>query len=428
MRLLYFRLFSVLLLLVLLADWQPAFAQMGRAAKRAALKTRNKQISRFTVRTDFSKSKKYISFGGGVGISNYFGDLAPNNTRVSTNLGYTRSYLTGYYLQRVHPNVTIRGALSWMTLRGDDYSVANATSPDWSDLGRYTRNLSFRNNIFELSGVGLFELFPTDRGYLRRNFFNPYGLLGLSIFTHNPQTKTPQTTKGPKSDWVDLRPLGTEGQLTGIAGTPKMYSLIQIGVPIGLGFRYRLLDKFDLSLELGYRFVFTDYIDDVSGRYPSEEVYKEMYDAGNYQGIMLSNRSAETFAAIEGQNRVSALSTISRAFKLTERAKIYKNINDHLLYRNRQEYFLRTNPGDTLSDLELQNPANYLPNPDYPNTLENQLNTSIPNKGENANFRRVKGNEYGAAPRGNKRRDYWLVTALHLSYILEIKQKPPKFR
>jgi hypothetical protein len=32
-------------------------AQYGKAAKRAALKTRNKQLSRFTVRTDFSKSK-----------------------------------------------------------------------------------------------------------------------------------------------------------------------------------------------------------------------------------------------------------------------------------------------------------------------------------------------------------------------------------
>ncbi len=418
MKFLYARLFSLLLVFLLLAELQPAFAQMGRAAKRAALKTRNKQISRFTVRTDFSKSKKYISFGGGAGISNYFGDLAPNNTRVSTNMNYTRTYLTGYYLQRVHPNVTIRGAVSWMTLRGDDFSVADASSPDWSDLGRYTRNLSFRNSIFEVSGVGMFELFPTDRGYLRRNFFNPYGILGLSVFTHNPSTKTPQSSKpgDPKSEWISLRPLGTEGQYTGIAGTPKVYSLIQIGVPIGLGFRYRLLDKFDLSLELGYRFVFTDYIDDVSGRYPSEEVYQQMYQDGNYNGIMLSNRSAETFAAIEGQNRVSMLSSISRAFKLTERAKIYKNNTDNLLYKNRQEYYVQINADSNLSEAQSQVAANFQQNPIYPSSSEN------------AYFRRVKGNEFGASPRGNKRRDYWLVTALHLSYILEIKQKPPKFR
>jgi hypothetical protein len=45
-----------------------------------------------------------------------------------------------------------------------------------------------------------------------------------------------------------------------------------------------------------------------------------------------------------------------------------------------------------------------------------------------SDFVRIDGNENNAAPRGNKRRDYWMNTAFHLAYILEIKQKPPKFR
>ena len=142
----------------------------------------------------FSKSKRYISFGLGTGLSNYFGDLAPRSTRTSTDLGYSRSYLTFFYLQRVHPNVTIRTSLSWMRLRGDDFSVSDISIPSPSDLGRFKRNLSFRTDIFEMSSVGLFELFPTDRGYLRRNFVNPYGLIGLSVFHHNPETKTPTVT------------------------------------------------------------------------------------------------------------------------------------------------------------------------------------------------------------------------------------------
>jgi hypothetical protein len=380
----------------------------SRAQKRAFLKTRNKQISRFTVRTDFSKSKKYISFGGGIGMSNYFGDLAPNNTRTSTDLGYTRTYLTGYYLQRVHPNVTLRGALSWMQLRGDDYSVADASAPDISDYGRFIRNLSFRSNVFELSGVGLFELFPTDRGFLRRTFLNPYFMMGLSVFYHNPSSKTPVGKPGdPKSDWISLRDLGTEGQYTGIAGTPQPYSLYQIGVPLGIGVRYRLLDKFDLSLELGYRFVFTDYLDDVSGRYPSDEVLREMYTQENYMGILMSNRSAETIASVEVLNRIAALNIISRSFSsqkppggVSQREQIAGGLSSSRIVK----YMY-----DTASKA-------YLTNPEYPSTSDFH------------NFRRVKGNEFGATPRGNKRRDYWLVTALHLSYILEIKQKPPKFR
>lgn len=368
---------SVLLitLCVTLISITPGHGQIGKRAKRASLKTRNKQISRFTVRTDFSKSKKYISFGGGAGVSNYFGDLAPRSRRGSSDLGYTRSYMTAFYLHRIHPHITIRGGLSWMRLRGDDYSVADVATPSGDDKGRFSRNLSFRNDVFEISGVGIFELFPTDRGFLRRNFINPYGILGLSVFRHNPQTKTPVKSGAgaATSKWVDLKPLGTEGQYTGIPGTPRPYSLLQIGIPLGVGVRYRLLDKWDLSFEFCYRFVFTDYIDDVSGKYPADTVYKQMLADGNELGVILSNRSAEDFAAIEG----------------TKRADVFKRWKAKGL-ADRVQY---------LKDEPTEGP-----------------------------LYRLRGNENGAAPRGNKRRDYWLCTAVHLAYILEIKQKPPKFR
>jgi hypothetical protein len=371
---------SVLLiaLCAILISITSGYGQIGRRAKRASLKTRNKQISRFTVRTDFSKSKKYISFGGGMGISNYFGDLAPRSRRGSSDLSYTRTYMSAFYLHRIHPHITIRGALTWMRLRGDDYSVSSVSTPTGDDKGRFARNLSFRNDIFEISGVGIFELFPTDRGFLRRNFINPYGILGLSIFRHNPQTKTPieSGVGAAPSKWVDLKPLGTEGQYTGIPGTPRPYSLIQIGIPLGVGVRYRLLDKWDLSFEFCYRFVFTDYIDDVSGKYPSDSVYQQMLRDGNELGVILSNRSAEDYAAIEG----------------AKRQDVFKRWKDKGL--SRKEAFLQKETNETGA----------------------------------GPFKRLDGNENGAAPRGNKRRDYWLCTAVHLAYILEIKQKPPKFR
>ena len=178
--------------------------------------------------------------------------------------------------------------------------------------------------------------------------------------------------KGEQSDWIDLQPLGTEGQFTGIAGTPKPYSLLQIGVPLGGGILYRLMDKWDLSLEFSYRFVFTDYLDDVSGRYPSEEVYQEMLNQGNYDGITLSNRSSELIAAIENERRTDVL----RQWK--------------------------------------------------DNSLPSGTTTYLSN-GEKS-WTRLIGNYSTSTPRGSKKRDYWLTTAIHLSYILELKQKPPKFR
>jgi hypothetical protein len=342
-----------------------------KSQKEAFLKTRNRQISRFTVRTDFSKSKRYVSFGGGIGVANYFGDLAPRSTRASTDLNHSRTYFTVYHLSRVHPNVTIRNQLSFLQLRGDDFSVSRISDPTKSDIGRFKRNLSFRNNIFEISSCGIFEVFPTDRGFLRRSFINPYGILGISLFHHNPQTKTP-IIKGEKSDWIDLQPIGTEGQFTGIAGTPKPYSLWQIGVPLGGGVVYRLMDKWDLSLEFCYRFVFTDYLDDISGRYPSEEVYQEMLNQGNYDGITLSNRSAELIAAIENERRTDVL----RQWK--------------------------------------------------DNSLPSGTTTYLSN-GEKS-WTRLIGNYSTSTPRGSKKRDYWLTTSINLSHILELRQKPPKFR
>lgn len=375
--------FLVLALLIVIPD-SPVWAQYGKRAKRAALKTRNKQISRFTVRTDFSKSKKYISFGGGVGVTTYFGDLSPRSRRGSSDLSLMRSYLTGFYLHRVHPHITVRGGLTWMRLRGDDYSVSGISTPTADELGRFTRNLNFRNDVFEISGCGIFELFPTDRGYLRRNFLNPYGILGISLFYHNPKGMSPYE-KGKNSEWIALQPLGTEGQNTGIPGTPKPYSLIQLGIPLGVGIRYRIADKWDLSLEFCYRFVFTDYIDDVSGKFPADSVYKKMLEQGNELGVRMSNRSGERYAAVDQEDRAAV-------FRSWKRPSTSKALIDQKGNSPFEKVAISYNDGEVYS------------------------------------MNRFDGMENSASPRGNKARDYWLNTAFHLAYILEIKQKPPKFR
>ena len=71
-------------------------------------------------------------------------------------------------------------------------------------------------------------------------------------------------------DWVELKPLGTEGQnlpdvLRDLNDLPDPYALTQISIPIGVGVRYTLADRWDLRLEVGLRNTFTDYLDDVGG-------------------------------------------------------------------------------------------------------------------------------------------------------------------
>jgi hypothetical protein len=60
--------------------------------------------------------------------------------------------------------------------------------------------------------------------------------------------------------------LNTEGQ--GLPGSGvKQYKRISISIPIGIGLRYKINDRFTVGLEYNFRKTFTDYIDDVSGRY-----------------------------------------------------------------------------------------------------------------------------------------------------------------
>ena len=66
----------------------------------------------------------------------------------------------------------------------------------------------------------------------------------------------------------DLRALSTEGQGTAAAPGVSRYSLTQIAIPFGLGFKWSIAKHVGIGVEWGMRKTFTDYIDDVSTTYP----------------------------------------------------------------------------------------------------------------------------------------------------------------
>jgi hypothetical protein len=73
-------------------------------------------------------------------------------------------------------------------------------------------------------------------------------------------------------EWVDLQPLGTEGQYADLPDGAankgiKPYKRIQLGIPFGIGARFRVNHVVDVSGEIGFRYTFTDYLDDVSQSY-----------------------------------------------------------------------------------------------------------------------------------------------------------------
>lgn len=127
-----------------------------------------------------------------------------------------------------------------------------------STFGRYERNLSFKSQISELQLT--FEIHPLFfKVYddVEPPRLSPYVVAGAGVFKFDPQAKL-------NGQWYALQPLHLEGQ--GFPEYPdrKIYQLTQLNAIGGLGLKYEINSVFNARLEFLHRFLFTDYLDDVS--------------------------------------------------------------------------------------------------------------------------------------------------------------------
>ncbi|HEY4649846.1 MAG TPA: DUF6089 family protein [Pontibacter sp.] len=219
--------------------------------------------------------KRYASVGVQLGAMNYFGDIVPEPDFSSFRFKSTRPNIGISYTYRYFPRVSVRGSFHWGRIVGDD--KLSAAQSELENQGRYKRNLSFRNDIKELSVVGIVDLFENRQTYRRRPDFVPYGFVGIAVFHHNPKAYYKNGSipgLNPADDiptgWYELQPLGTEGQHVDGGGYPDPYKRVQIAIPFGLGMRYKLDRYWDLSFEVGWRKTFTDYLDDASSSFASK--------------------------------------------------------------------------------------------------------------------------------------------------------------
>ncbi len=277
---------------------ESAFAQI----KKKQIRKNNKRMSSFKgKKNNFSKDKKYNSIGITLNALNYFGDLSPKSGALSTDIAFTRPGFGIDFAHRFGPRYTLKASFLYGTIKGDDFESADAT--DENARFRYVRNLQFRNRIKELTVVGVFDLFKNEASYISRVQFTPYAYIGITAFLHNPQAYLGEDSGLPEAGtWVDLEPLGTEGQYSTLDDTDvnsgiKPYKKMQLAIPFGIGGRYRLNQVFDLSVEFGIRYTFTDYLDDVSQNYVDPS--KLNSDLARY----LADRSGEANAAVSGSPR-----------------------------------------------------------------------------------------------------------------------------
>lgn len=202
--------------------------------------------------------------GACVGTTFYLGELNP--TRL-----FAQPQLAGGIVYRY--NLSPRWAIK------ADFLFGKVAGSDQLTNGGYERNLSFFSPITEFSVVGelnFLKLYNT----VGKNHFAPYIFAGLTVFSFDPMA---QYTDGTV---YELQSLGTEGQ--GLEGMPKKYSLTHVAIPFGIGLRVNIGRYVCLGAEWGFRYTFTDYLDDVGGRYYDNDLLREQ------RGDIIANMADRT--------------------------------------------------------------------------------------------------------------------------------------
>lgn len=188
---------------------------------------------------------QYHEVGAMAAQAHYIGELNPYGhipERIDIGGGLIYRY-----------NMNDRFAFKSSILYGTFYADDADSDSEW----QRNRNLSVRSSILEVSGQIELNFLSYEIGDSRRPT-SPYLFLGFSIFRFNPQAEF-------NDRWVDLQPLGTEGQ--GIEGFGDRYPLTQVSIPFGIGFKFNIWRNLGGAIEWGMRRTWTDHLDDVGGTY-----------------------------------------------------------------------------------------------------------------------------------------------------------------
>lgn len=224
-----------------------------------------------SINANAQRWKRYrynISYG--IGATNFLGDLGGANapgTHFAADIEYgtTRPvvYISGRY--KLMERVALSVNLLYTTVSGAD---------SLSDSRRTPRNLHFKSSIFEFSTEAEFHIIKekASRRYAfkyRRKFrapgVNTYIFAGIGAAYFNPKANY-------NDIWVNLQPLGTEGQ--GLPGGPEFYSRVTMVIPMGIAFNYNYDRQKMFGIKFGYRYTFSDYIDDVSDSYYDNDIIR----------------------------------------------------------------------------------------------------------------------------------------------------------
>ncbi len=201
-----------------------------------------------------------LSAYAAVGNNYFLGDLGGGSKDASHFFSFrdidwslTRPVFQGGIRYKLLRDLAVKPTITYARLKADD--------AESESLGRQSRNLHFRSNLWELGAQ--FEYFFIKEKYIGRytfssvkglNKLSAYVALGGGGLYFNPKS---ESVRGA-GDWTKLQPLKNEG---------VSYSLFAGYMSIGVGMKFNLNEKWSIGLDVTNRYTTTDYIDDAHGTY-----------------------------------------------------------------------------------------------------------------------------------------------------------------
>lgn len=195
----------------------------------------------------------------GVGSSNIFGDIGGTTDENNwfglkdIRIYNTRPSIHGGFRYFLPENFSVRGNLSISLLGDTDKNSRNEN-----------RGFSFTTLIFEPSALGeyfiLRDFSLNGRIFNRRGLLRNYATISVYVFTGlggviyfvnpNDNLKTVQ----------DLRDID--------------HSFITLALPLGVGMKVGIANYFDIGLEIGGRYTFSDHLDGYTSRFSkAKDIY-----------------------------------------------------------------------------------------------------------------------------------------------------------
>jgi opacity protein-like surface antigen len=211
-----------------------------------------------------------LDLGASFGIMNCLTDLGGKKTTgiknitEAVNWKNSKPSFGAYIMAMYREKIGVRLQATFGEVNGADSTLKNDQNPG----SRYESNLSFKSKISDIQlGVEIHPLMFLNYDDVEPPRFSPYVLAGVGYYSFDPQAQL-------NGQWYSLQPLRTEGQ--GFSEYPDRtpYKLSQFNVAAGLGVKYELSSLFNARLEVNHRFLFTDYLDDVSTTYIDPSLFQ----------------------------------------------------------------------------------------------------------------------------------------------------------